>query len=258
MGIGKRIKQKASEAGLNLKTVAKEADIPYTTLYSIVKRDSERVDPSTLTKIAEALNVSMLKLATGEESFGDRLKRIREQKNFSVEKLSEQTKISETAIQMYESGEIEPGVEITKNLAETLDITIEELTGKSWQLPTMSDKIIFSRKQLGKSQEEIAEAADMPPEKIRKFEEDILQPTYREIQKLALVLDITMDELIDPAGIGRIPKRRCADEQLQKNKRDMLGYFSDLTPAGQLEASKSIKLLLRIPEYHIHTAGEED
>ena len=82
MGIGKRIKQKASEAGLNLKTVAKEADIPYTTLYSIVKRDSERVDPSTLTKIAEALNVSMLKLATGEESFGDRLKRIREQKIF--------------------------------------------------------------------------------------------------------------------------------------------------------------------------------
>ena len=243
MGIGKRIKQKASEAGLNLKTVAKEADIPYTTLYSIVKRDSERVDPSTLTKIAEALNVSMLKLATGEESFGDRLKRI---------------KISETAIQMYESGEIEPGVEITKNLAETLDITIEELTGKSWQLPTMSDKIIFSRKQLGKSQEEIAEAADMPPEKIRKFEEDILQPTYREIQKLALVLDITMDELIDPAGIGRIPKRRCADEQLQKNKRDMLGYFSDLTPAGQLEAIKSIKLLLRIPEYNIHTAGDED
>ena len=95
-------------------------------------------------------------------------------------------------------------------------------------------------------------------ETIQKFELDISQPTYREIQKLALALETTMDVLMDPTGLSRLPKQRSEDEQLQKNKRDMLGYFSDLTPAGQLEAIKSIKLLLRIPEYNIHTAGDED
>lgn len=258
MGVGFRIREVAKERKINFKELAKKAGVSYNTLYSIIKRDSDRVDTGTLSKVAQALDVPLEKLATGDETFGERLKRIRTQNKITLQKLSEKVEIPEEALQMYEDDIVEPGLSTTNIIADALEITSEELTGKPWRFPTTGDQIISNRQLVGKTQEELAEESELSLETIRKFELDISQPTYREIQKLALALETTMDVLMDPTGLSRLPKQRSEDEQLQKNKRDMLGYFSDLTPAGQLEAIKSIKLLLRIPEYNIHTAGDED
>lgn len=258
MGVGFRIREVAKERKINFKELAKKAGVSYNTLYSIIKRDSDRVDTGTLSKVAQALDVPLEKLATGDETFGERLKRIRTQDKITLQKLSEKVEIPEEALQMYEDDIVEPGLSTTNIIADALEITSEELTGKPWRFPTTGDQIISNRQLLGKTQEELAKETELPLETIQKFELDISQPTYREIQKLALALETTMDVLMDPTGLSRLPKQRSEDEQLQKNKRDMLGYFSDLTPAGQLEAIKSIKLLLRIPEYNIHTAGDED
>lgn len=258
MGVGFRIREVAKERKINFKELAKKAGVSYNTLYSIIKRDSDRVDTGTLSKVALALDVPLEKLATGDETLGERLKRIRTQDKITLQKLSEKVEIPEEALQMYEDDIVEPGLSITNIIADALEITSEELTGKPWRFPTTGDQIISNRQLLGKTQEELAKEMELPLETIQKFELDISQPTYREIQKLALALETTMDVLMDPTGLSRLPKQRSEDEQLQKNKRDMLGYFSDLTPAGQLEAIKSIKLLLRIPEYNIHTAGDED
>lgn len=57
MGIGKRIGDLCAERGINLRKLAINADVPYTTLYSAVKRDSDGMDTETLKKIADALGV---------------------------------------------------------------------------------------------------------------------------------------------------------------------------------------------------------
>lgn len=58
MGLGERIDYFAKLNGLSLKELSKVAKVPYTTLYSLVKRDSHKTDMSTLSKIATALNIS--------------------------------------------------------------------------------------------------------------------------------------------------------------------------------------------------------
>lgn len=57
MGIGKRIGDLCAKRGINLRKLAINADVPYTTLYSAVKRDSDGMDTETLKKIADALGV---------------------------------------------------------------------------------------------------------------------------------------------------------------------------------------------------------
>lgn len=57
MGIGANIKNVAQKQGISLKELSRRAGIPYTTIYNMVKRDSNRVSPQNIQKIADALSV---------------------------------------------------------------------------------------------------------------------------------------------------------------------------------------------------------
>lgn len=59
LGLGNRISYLVAKKGVSLKEVATKANIPYTTLYSMVKRDGKKVEYETLEKIAQALDISV-------------------------------------------------------------------------------------------------------------------------------------------------------------------------------------------------------
>lgn len=63
MGVGLRIKQILRGRGMTIKQLAEETGVSRNTLYSITKRDSERVDRALLQKIADALRVDAATLA---------------------------------------------------------------------------------------------------------------------------------------------------------------------------------------------------
>ena len=58
MGIGQRIKEISKSKGLTLRQLAQNADVSYNTIYSITKRDSERIQGNILQRISLALEVS--------------------------------------------------------------------------------------------------------------------------------------------------------------------------------------------------------
>lgn len=49
----------AQERKISLKELSRRAEIPYTTIYNMVKRDSSRVSPENLQKLADALGVEI-------------------------------------------------------------------------------------------------------------------------------------------------------------------------------------------------------
>lgn len=65
MTTGQRIGELAKKKEINLHQLAQMANISYNTLYSIVRRKSDKVNYDTLQKIATALEVSPLELVTG-------------------------------------------------------------------------------------------------------------------------------------------------------------------------------------------------
>jgi transcriptional regulator with XRE-family HTH domain len=62
MSIGERIGILAKKKKINLHKLADAADVSYNTLYSIVRRKSDKVDPETLKKVARVLEVPVWEL----------------------------------------------------------------------------------------------------------------------------------------------------------------------------------------------------
>lgn len=59
MSIGQKMRMEAKKKNLNFKQLAMKAGMPYTSFYSILKRDSQRVSAVSLYKVAKALGVPM-------------------------------------------------------------------------------------------------------------------------------------------------------------------------------------------------------
>ena len=64
MGIGARIGELAKSKKISLKELSRRIDIPYTTLYHMVSRDS-KVDLDTASKIADVLSIDINWLLNG-------------------------------------------------------------------------------------------------------------------------------------------------------------------------------------------------
>lgn len=62
MKTGEIIGELARKKNINLRQLAIKADVPYNTLYAIVKRKSDRINPGTLQRIADALGVHIFDL----------------------------------------------------------------------------------------------------------------------------------------------------------------------------------------------------
>lgn len=67
MGIGKNVKALAKDRGLNLIELSKKSGVPINTIYTLTREDPENATTRTLSRLAEALEVSELKLRTGKD-----------------------------------------------------------------------------------------------------------------------------------------------------------------------------------------------
>ena len=71
MGIGSRLEQLLREKNKRPGTLAREADVSKNTVYSIIKRDNDKVDAEILTRLARALGVPVSALYGETGAKGD-------------------------------------------------------------------------------------------------------------------------------------------------------------------------------------------
>ena len=71
MGFGLHLKEILRERGMTIKQLSEDSGISVNTLYSITKRDSLRVDPVILKKIAKTLGLSVTELIGSTNSGGE-------------------------------------------------------------------------------------------------------------------------------------------------------------------------------------------
>lgn len=67
MAIGRKLKQILDERNITIKEFAQQIDVPPTTLYSFIKRDSENPKIDLMKRISHALNIDINNLADTDE-----------------------------------------------------------------------------------------------------------------------------------------------------------------------------------------------
>ena len=92
MGVGNRIEALCADKGLSIRKLALKADVPYSTLYSAIKRDSNGIDTDTLKKIAAALGVEWYELISDNPH--EQAAMVNQRINEVVESLNGQIKVA--------------------------------------------------------------------------------------------------------------------------------------------------------------------
>lgn len=125
--IGERIGAIAKRNNISLRQLAIKADVPYTTLYAIVTRKSNRVKRETLEKIAIALDIPLQdlfnKIASYDEGYADGLLAARdmdESDRIYLAAISRWGKLLQSVVAMEEMAELTK--EISKVIRGSGDI----------------------------------------------------------------------------------------------------------------------------------------
>jgi len=110
------------------------------------------------------------------ESFGERLRRIREEKRLNQSDLAVRTGFQPSAISHFESGRRAPSFDNLKKLADALAVTIDFLLGRE-TVPTtagpVAEKLFRNFEQMtAEDQDDLAKFAAMLAEKNRRRQED--------------------------------------------------------------------------------------
>ena len=126
MGIGKNVKALAKAKGLNLIGLSEKSGVPLNTIYTLTREDPENATTRTLSRLAEALEVSELKLRTGKDYALDRDEGVKRLK--ALEKEGKLTKLILDIIKTLSTPEDIDWVHIEDMVieAERLDNEIKE------------------------------------------------------------------------------------------------------------------------------------
>jgi transcriptional regulator with XRE-family HTH domain len=110
------------------------------------------------------------------ESFGDRLRRTREEKRLSQAELAQKTGFQPSAISHFESGRRAPSFDNLKKLADALSVSIDYLLGRE-TVPTtagpVAQKLFRNFEQMtAEDQEDLAKFAALLAAKNRRRQEE--------------------------------------------------------------------------------------
>lgn len=88
---GEIIGKLAHKKNINLRQLAIKSDVPYNTLYAMVKRKSERIEPGSLQRIAAALEVPVWELMDDDAAVQYKIKFMDQMRNMGIPVLSQDT-----------------------------------------------------------------------------------------------------------------------------------------------------------------------
>lgn len=127
MGIGLRLKEVLRDRKMTIKQLSELSGVSHNTLYSITKRDSERIDPILLEKIAAALRVSTGSLLGGGSQIKYKIKQWKSRKDAHLD-MAIDAELLQTVQSFADHDGISLEDEVEKLLLEYTDIIIEEAT----------------------------------------------------------------------------------------------------------------------------------
>lgn len=138
MGYSLIIKKLLRDKKMTIKELADKTGVSVHTLYSIIKRDSDRISPSIFEKIDSVLDIRNIETFDGvATTTGEKIKRARIDARMTLRDLAKNVGVSYQQISQWEIGERKPKLENIVKLSHILEINPMELL-PDWFLDEVS------------------------------------------------------------------------------------------------------------------------
>lgn len=113
---------------------------------------------------------------------------------------------------------------------------------------TTGARIKAARKAAGMTQAELANRLGIPYQSIGQWENDLRNPKFETLQKIASALGISVAELLGKEKGSLAHFFETGDKESAWRRQINLA-FDELNEHGQCEAAKRVQELAKIPEY---------
>lgn len=158
--------------------------------------------------------------------FGDKLRRVRNDRNLTQEEMANLLNTSKQVISRYENGQRSPKVSIVAHYAEQLGINPAYFLGNVFP-QRLLDIITFRHMSL----EEIAKAIDVMPLDVERMIAGDLDPTYEQFKALAQYLNVTEDcldgktsyDIVEPGAVTPFPSNVRPISDLHRQRVPHIG-----------------------------------
>lgn len=139
-----------------------------------------------------------------EVNLGVQLRTNRIKKGFSIKNLSKKSGISESTILATETGKTKNmRIDNIIRLASVLNISLEEIIVERkimWSMDYNLERIGNNLKKLRIKRKwkfaYISKQTEIDEDRLRRMEESLAIPNYKELYKLSRLYDVTLDELV--------------------------------------------------------------
>jgi transcriptional regulator with XRE-family HTH domain len=101
------------------------------------------------------------------ESLGDRIKRLRQKRQLTLQAVADELGLTPAAISHWESGRITPKPRKLQELAKALQVSVGELTGSTTSLVRPQEPMADIDKIIFDAQEQIAKKMGCSPHRVR-------------------------------------------------------------------------------------------
>ncbi len=231
--IGERIKTLRIASNLNQEEFGKQFGLVKSTV-SLYENGKSTPDDETKKKICEKYNVSMdwlygltvdslLGTERSEENFdhtiaimkfGEILRSLRLERNITQKDLAKRLSISPSTVGMYEQNRRFPDADILVKLSSIFDVSVDYLLGieRSEKQEGIRMNLRKLREKAGLSQAELGNLVGLKQTTISQYESGAREPNLDLTQKIADVLDVSLDELVRPLPL-----------QVESNEKEDLG-----------------------------------
>jgi len=194
---GAQIRKIRKDRGLSLADFAQKIGIS-TSYLSEIERGKKKPSLKTLNKIASTFNINKYNLlqqnGDNEErdkrplKLGEKIRLVREEKGLKLEEAAQKIGISTSYLSEIERGNVNPSIEILKEIANTFEVSLNIFLGKETSLGTKIRKI---REAQGMTQSGLAKASGVSPGLIGQIEQGRIRPSLKTLEKISHALGVS-------------------------------------------------------------------
>ncbi len=199
----------------NANDLAQRIGVRASTIYSLIQRDSNRIDINLIVKIARALGVDTDELLNGSvdteadvphndthvvSNFGANLRSARSSLGLSQKEVANIVGVANSTYSLYEAGKREPNLQTIKKLANVLEVSSDWLLGLPEDKGILMglEKISEQKKKLNMTTEELSVKSGVPVGTLNKILSGATKnPKFETLKAIAKVLGLTLNDYDD-------------------------------------------------------------
>ncbi len=175
-----------------------------------------------------------------------RIREIRRAQKITAKELANLVNVAESTMCLYETGKREPDFRTLLEIAEQLNVSIDDLFGRSdkntdAKKGIIMDNLLILRNQKGITQKDMADFLGISRQAYANYETGNREPDLTTLKRIAEYFNVTVEYLLGNSELPQTTHENNADLNLRtEQEKTLIRVFRETTEEGRLRIIQTV------------------